>query len=254
MARVEWSRSACTRAPPRSPCVARCARTRSCTWSTRSAAIPTRCPPAGAQPSGRPDGPSSRARAAAVRRRRACTGTRACSRELASRWRGEVDLVFIDGDHSESGCELDWVSLASVRRARRPRRLPRRPRRPARRARSAGPDGGRQAPFPRPGGGTPGWEIAAEADRTCVRGRLRGSCVTQRRLVGQRAPQVTTGQRPVRTPRLARSAPSWRHPAAPPARTRARSRGGCRGRRRAARRDARVGTSGTSAPSRRRGP
>lgn len=30
------------------------------------------------------------------------------SSELAARWQGEVDLVFIDGDHSESGCERDW--------------------------------------------------------------------------------------------------------------------------------------------------
>jgi predicted O-methyltransferase YrrM len=32
------------------------------------------------------------------------------SAELASRWRSETDLVFVDGDHSESGCELDWSS------------------------------------------------------------------------------------------------------------------------------------------------
>jgi hypothetical protein len=30
------------------------------------------------------------------------------SSELAFRWSGEADLVFIDGDHSEAGCELDW--------------------------------------------------------------------------------------------------------------------------------------------------
>jgi predicted O-methyltransferase YrrM len=30
------------------------------------------------------------------------------SEEVAAHWSGEVDLVFIDGDHSESGCELDW--------------------------------------------------------------------------------------------------------------------------------------------------
>ena len=85
--------------------------------------------------------------------------------ELASRWRGGVDLVFIDGDHSESGCELDWVSwhpfvalggrvVFHDARADRP--------------------GGRGLPGPtavvtghfRAGGGTPGWEIAAEADRT----------------------------------------------------------------------------------------
>ena len=32
----------------------------------------------------------------------------ALSHELAARWEGEVDVVFIDGDHSEAGCELDW--------------------------------------------------------------------------------------------------------------------------------------------------
>jgi predicted O-methyltransferase YrrM len=32
----------------------------------------------------------------------------ALSHEVAARWSGDVDLVFIDGDHSEAGCELDW--------------------------------------------------------------------------------------------------------------------------------------------------
>jgi predicted O-methyltransferase YrrM len=30
------------------------------------------------------------------------------SAEAAARWREPVDLVFIDGDHSEAGCRLDW--------------------------------------------------------------------------------------------------------------------------------------------------
>ena len=87
------------------------------------------------------------------------------SAELASRWQGGADLVFIDGDHSESGCELDWSSWQRFvpsgghvvfhdARADRP--------------------GGRGLPGPtavvvrhfRSGGGAPGWEIAAEADRT----------------------------------------------------------------------------------------
>jgi len=87
------------------------------------------------------------------------------SAELASGWRGEVDLVFIDGDHAESGCELDWSSwhpfvglgghvVFHDARAEEP--------------------GGRGLPGPtavvarhfRSGGGTPGWEIVAEADRT----------------------------------------------------------------------------------------
>ena len=32
----------------------------------------------------------------------------ALSHEVATSWSGEVDVVFIDGDHSEAGCELDW--------------------------------------------------------------------------------------------------------------------------------------------------
>jgi predicted O-methyltransferase YrrM len=87
------------------------------------------------------------------------------SAELASRWQGGADLVFIDGDHSEAGCELDWSSW--------------RPHVPlgghvvfhdAR----AGQPGGRGLPGPtavvtrhfRSGAPILGWEIAAEADRT----------------------------------------------------------------------------------------
>lgn len=33
----------------------------------------------------------------------------ALSHEVAERWSAEVDLVFIDGDHSEAGCERDWL-------------------------------------------------------------------------------------------------------------------------------------------------
>ncbi len=111
-----------------------------------------------------------RALARACRRRGADAPTvhwHAClSGELASRWQSEVDLVFIDGDHSESGCELDWsgwhrfVALGGHvvfhdARADRP--------------------GGRGLPGPtavvsrlfRSGvGRAPGWEISAEADRT----------------------------------------------------------------------------------------
>ena len=32
----------------------------------------------------------------------------AFSADVARRWEGEVDLVFIDGDHSEEGCASDW--------------------------------------------------------------------------------------------------------------------------------------------------
>jgi hypothetical protein len=89
------------------------------------------------------------------------------SHEVAARWMEDVDLVFIDGDHSEAGCELDWTSwhrfvpvggrvIFHDARADRP--------------------GGHGLPGPttvvvrrfRSDGGTPGWEIAAEADRTVV--------------------------------------------------------------------------------------
>ncbi|HEY2535979.1 MAG TPA: class I SAM-dependent methyltransferase [Solirubrobacteraceae bacterium] len=87
------------------------------------------------------------------------------SGELALRWQDEVDLVFIDGDHSESGCEIDWsrwhrfvapgghVVFHDARADRA---------------------GGRGLPGPtavvdrhfRTASGVPGWEISAEADRT----------------------------------------------------------------------------------------
>ncbi len=93
------------------------------------------------------------------------------SAELAARWQQEVDLVFIDGDHSEAGCELDWSlwhRFVAPRghvvfhdaRADRP--------------------GGRGLPGPtavvnrrfRSATGTSGWTIAAEADRTVVLRRV----------------------------------------------------------------------------------
>jgi predicted O-methyltransferase YrrM len=86
------------------------------------------------------------------------------SHEVAARWTGSVDLVFIDGDHSEAGCELDWRSWQGFvapgghvvfHDAR------------------AGLPGGRGLPGPTAvvtrtfrAVATPGWEIAAEADRT----------------------------------------------------------------------------------------
>jgi MMP 1-O-methyltransferase len=87
------------------------------------------------------------------------------SSQLATRWQGGADLVFVDGDHSESGCELDWsswrgfVTLGGHIVFHD--------------ARADSPDG-RGLPGPtvvvgrhfRSAGGTPGWEIAAEADRT----------------------------------------------------------------------------------------
>jgi predicted O-methyltransferase YrrM len=46
-------------------------------------------------------------------RRRGPEAPRVCwhvavSDEVAARWSSAVDLVFIDGDHSERSCELDW--------------------------------------------------------------------------------------------------------------------------------------------------
>ncbi len=88
----------------------------------------------------------------------------ALSHEVARRWSGAVDLVFIDGDHSEVGCERDWrswqgfVALGGCVVFHDAR---------------AGAPGGRGLPGPTAvatrhfrRGGTPGWEIAAEADRT----------------------------------------------------------------------------------------
>ncbi len=87
------------------------------------------------------------------------------SAELAARWRGEADVVFIDGDHSEPGCELDWSEWH--------RFVPLGGHVVFHDARADRPDG-RGLPGPtavvtrhfRTGGGTPGWEIVAEADRT----------------------------------------------------------------------------------------
>jgi predicted O-methyltransferase YrrM len=94
----------------------------------------------------------------------------ALSHEVAARWDTQVDLVFIDGDHSEQGCELDWSAwnrfvapggLVVFHDAR------------------AGAHGGRGLPGPTAvvtrhfrGHGTPGWEIVAEADRTVAVRRL----------------------------------------------------------------------------------
>jgi hypothetical protein len=88
----------------------------------------------------------------------------ALSHELAARWREPVELVFIDGDHSERGCELDWSCWHEFVA-------------PGGRvvfhdAREEQP-GGRGLPGPTAvvtrlfrGEGTPGWELAGEADRT----------------------------------------------------------------------------------------
>jgi predicted O-methyltransferase YrrM len=94
------------------------------------------------------------------------------SHEVATSWSREVDLVFIDGDHSEAGCELDWSSwhrfvapggYVVFHDAR------------------AGLEGGRGLPGPTAvvarrfrgaDASSPGWAIAGEADRTVAVRRL----------------------------------------------------------------------------------
>lgn len=109
-------------------------------------------------------------------RRRGGAAPRVCwhvalSHEVAASWSEQVDVVFIDGDHSETGCELDWSSwhpfvavggYVVFHDAR------------------AGQEGGRGLPGPtavvvrhfRSAEGAPGWEIGAEADRTVAVRRL----------------------------------------------------------------------------------
>jgi MMP 1-O-methyltransferase len=94
----------------------------------------------------------------------------ALSHEVAAGWSKPLDLVFIDGDHSEAGCERDWLcwhghvrvgghAVFHDARADRPggRGLP-------------GPTAvvARHLREPR----DPAWEIVAEADRTVAARRL----------------------------------------------------------------------------------
>lgn len=95
----------------------------------------------------------------------------ALSHEVASRWDAEVDLLFIDGDHSQVGCELDWSSW---------RRFVALGGRAVFHDARAGEPGGRGLPGPTAvvtrhfrGEGTPGWKILAESDRTVTVGRTR---------------------------------------------------------------------------------
>ncbi len=89
----------------------------------------------------------------------------ALSHDVAAHWSGEVDMVFIDGDHSQAGCELDWSCWHRL--------VPVGGHVVFHDARADQP-GGRGLSGPtavvthcfRSGTGTPGWEIAVEADRT----------------------------------------------------------------------------------------
>jgi predicted O-methyltransferase YrrM len=115
------------------------------------------------------------------------------SAQLASRWREEVDLVFVDGDHSEAGCKRDWAEwhpfvgvgghvVFHDARAGRPggRGLPGPTAVVDRHFRSgAGDEDGEDGEDK--GGGNGGgeddrssaWEIVAEADRTVAVRRVR---------------------------------------------------------------------------------
>jgi predicted O-methyltransferase YrrM len=97
----------------------------------------------------------------------------ALSHEVAQGWTGEVDLVFIDGDHSQAGCERDWLDWGPFvaaggcvvfhdARADQP--------------------GGRGLPGPTGvvaghlrSGASPHWTIVSEADRTVVARRISGA-------------------------------------------------------------------------------
>ncbi len=97
----------------------------------------------------------------------------ALSHEVAAGWEQELDLLFIDGDHSETGCERDWECWRSfIRPGGRVVFHDARAGRPAGRG-LPGPTAVVERHLRR--GATPGWRIVAEADRTVVARRLSES-------------------------------------------------------------------------------
>jgi Methyltransferase domain len=90
----------------------------------------------------------------------------ALSHHVAASWSDRIDLLFIDGDHSEAGCEQDWVDWSPFVAVGG---------RVAFHDARADQPGGRGLPGPTAvvarhlrGDRSPGWEIVAEADRTVV--------------------------------------------------------------------------------------
>lgn len=92
------------------------------------------------------------------------------SHEVAARWSQQADLVFVDGDHSEHGCDLDWrawepfVKVGGYVVFHDAR---------------AGIPGGRGLPGPTAvverylrGGANGRWEIAKESDATVAARRI----------------------------------------------------------------------------------
>jgi predicted O-methyltransferase YrrM len=95
----------------------------------------------------------------------------AMSHQAAATWQGRVDLVFIDGDHSEAGCRLDWDAW---------HRFVEPGGRVVFHDARADQAGGRGLPGPTAvvgqlfrAGEAAGWEIEAEADRSVAVMRTR---------------------------------------------------------------------------------